>query len=388
MKTLHSRYLMPSALSAVTVFAFAAPAHAFEFKVSGQVDRAAIAADNGEDRDIGFVDNVGSNSRFRFTGAQDLDNGYNIGFAYEIGLNENPSTSFDVNNGGGSEDDFLDNRLANVYVEGDFGRFTFGKLDGAANGSSELNYSGTMYLGGGQGISLYAGGVSFLDDEGRVITNLSAASNHFDGISRQNGVRYDTPSLGGAVLSASLDNGHAYELAARYETAFADGGKAGFVLSHLDTQDQDFDIEPDGTVNDNSPRFQETGGTGSLLLPSGITLTASYKQRDYMAEDRATAENYFGGVGYVLDKHHFEASYMQTNDLAGDGSKGRSYGLAYVYDVIDSVELFASYHHLTLDDASYSYTETDAAGDDINITATGDAQDLDILYVGTRLKFL
>ena len=144
----------------------------------------------------------------------------------------------------------------------------------------------------------------------------------------------------------------------------------------------------DGTVNDNSPRFQETGGTGSLLLPSGITLTASYKQRDYMAEDRATAENYFGGVGYVLDKHHFEASYMQTNDLAGDGSKGRSYGLAYVYDVIDSVELFASYHHLTLDDASYSYTETDAAGDDINITATGDAQDLDILYVGTRLKFL
>ena len=155
MKTLHSRYLMPSALSAVTVFAFAAPAHAFEFKVSGQVDRAAIAADNGEDRDIGFVDNVGSNSRFRFTGAQDLDNGYNIGFAYEIGLNENPSTSFDVNNGGGSEDDFLDNRLANVYVEGDFGRFTFGKLDGAANGSSELNYSGTMYLGGGQAISLY-----------------------------------------------------------------------------------------------------------------------------------------------------------------------------------------------------------------------------------------
>ncbi|MES1926629.1 porin -like protein [Salinisphaera sp. T31B1] len=385
MNSFGPRIVLGSTLSAATLLGFALPAQAIDFKISGQVDRAMIAADNGEDSDIGFVDNVGSNSRFRFTGDQALDNGMTLGFAYEIGLNENTSTSFDVNNGGGDNGDFLDNRLANIYLEGNFGRLTFGKLDGAGNGSSELNYSGAMYLGGGNAASFYHAGISFLDNDGNTITNLSGALNPFDSLSRQNAVRYDTPSIGGAVLSASLDNGHAYELAGRYESDFANGGKFGLVGVYLDSQSQSRDIEPDGTVINDGARFQEAGGSASLLLPSGLNFTGSYKHRNYKNGD-PSADNYYASVGYIIDKHHFELSYNQTNDLLNDGSEASGYGLAYVYNWMKSVELYASYHLYTLDNADF--TNKDDAGNVVSSGSDVDAQDINALYLGTRLKFL
>jgi hypothetical protein len=381
MKNYRVRLVAASSVSVASLLCIALPAQALDFKISGQVDRAMIAADNGEDSDVGFVDNVGSNTRFRFTGDQALDNGMTLGFAYEIGLNENPSTTFDVNNGGGSNGDFLDNRLANIYLEGNFGRLTFGKLDGAGNGSSELNYSGTMYLGGGNGAGLYHGGISFLDDDGNAITNMSGAINSFDSLSRQNAVRYDTPSLGGAVLSASLDNGHAYELAGRYESEFADGGKFGLVGVYVDSQSQSRGIEPNGTVFDDGARFQEAGGSASVLLPSGLNFTGSYKHRSYKNGD-PSADNYFASVGYILnDDHHFELSYDRTTDLFSEGSKGSAYGLSYVYDWMPSVELYASYHLYTLDDATF----VDGDG---SSRENVDGQDINALFLGTRLKFL
>ena len=92
-----SRSVLIAAASTASVFTVAIPAHAFEFKLSGQVDKAMVAADNGEDSDVGFVDNNGSNTRFRFTGSQDLDNGMEVGFNYEIALTNNISTNFDIN---------------------------------------------------------------------------------------------------------------------------------------------------------------------------------------------------------------------------------------------------------------------------------------------------
>lgn len=385
MNSFGSRFVATSAVSVASLLVVAGPAHAFEFKVSGQVDRAMIAADNGEDSDVGFVDNVGSNSRFRFTGDQALDNGMTLGFAYEIGLNENPSSTFDVNNGGGSNGDFLDNRLANIYLEGNFGRLTFGKLDGAANGSSELNYSGNGYLGGGNNVTDYHGGISFLDDDGNTITAMGGAIDSFDALSRQNAVRYDTPSIGGAVLSASLDNGHAYEFAGRYEGEFGDGGKFGLVGVYVDSQSQSRDIEPNGIVNINGARFQETGGSASVLLPGGLNFSGSYKHRNYKNGD-PSADNYFGSVGYILGKNHFELSYVQTNDVLNAGSKARGYGLAYVYDWMKSVELYASYHMYTLDHADF--TNRDSEGNVVSSGSDVDAQDINALFIGTRLKFL
>ena len=385
MRIISVRHALP-AVSIAAAMGLAAPAHAFEFKISGQVDRAITAADNGKNSDIGFVDNSGSNTRFRFTGEQDMDNGLTVGFAYEIGLGENSSATFDVNNGGGDNADFLDNRLANVYITGSFGTFALGKVDGAVNGASEVDYSGTTYLGGGVDFGDYAGGLTFLDNNNNGITQLGLATNSFDALSRQNAIRYDTPTYNGLTLSASLDNGHAYEISPRYEASVGDGGKFGVALDYVDSQSQGRDISPNGVVNATGARFQEYGGSASVLLPTGLNFTGSYKRRRFVDAGIPSASNYFGSVGYILGKHHFALSYDRTNDYLNDGSKGSAYGAAYVYDWTDSIELYGSYHLYTLDDAIGTIQDADG-----NLLSTGNkvnAQDINQLYAGVRLKFL
>lgn len=369
-------------------FVHCGSAAAFDFGVSGQVDRAATIATNGEDEDVGFVDNNGSNSRFRFTGEQAMDNGLKLGFVYEIAINVNSSSTFDINNGGGTEDNVLDNRLANGYIISRFGKLTFGKLDGPANGTSEVNYTGVTGLGGGVDLEDYAAGLTFLDDDGNaIVTNdgqtsrLGLAFNEMDGLSRQNGVRYDTPSFGGVVMSASLDNGHAYELASRYEVTAANGLKFGAAADFLDSESQGREVQPNGVVVAEGDRFQEYGGSASLLFPIGFVLSGSYKHRDYKGEDPIPdADNIYGSVGWVVGKHHVEFGYDQTNDKLSVGSRFRSYGLSYVYDWTESLELYSSYHHYTLSDAQQ--TEGRFAGQ------TVDAQSIDNIYLGFRLKFL
>lgn len=374
MKIANLKYVLPASVLATSALGFAMTAQAMDFKVSGQVDRAAIAANNGEDSDVGFVDNTGSNSRFRFTGDQVMDNGLTLGFTYEMGLGENASSDWDINTTS-SNGDFLDNRVAEVYVKGAFGKFSFGKGDGAANGTSEVDYSGTAFIGGGPDPEDYAGGISFLDDNGNAIATIGDAYNHFDGLSRNNRIRYDTPSFGGAVLSTSVTEGHAYEVAARYETEFG-GSKFGLAADWVDTESRNSDITPDGTRL-SSDRFQEYGGSASLLLASGLNFTGVYKHRKFKGDiaptDSDTADTYFAGIGYIVGKHHFQVNWGRTNDLLNDGSKATQYGAAYVFDWTKSVDLYASYHLFKLDDAG-------AAG--------VDAQKINVIYVGTRVKFL
>ena len=367
-----SRSLLMAAVSTASMLTVAIPVHAFEFKLSGQVDKAIVAADNGEDSDVGFVDNVGSNTRFRFLGSQALDNGMEVGFNYEIGLTNNPSTNFDINTSNTSST-FVDVRKTEVYFSGGLGKVSLGKGDGAANGTSEVDLSGTQYLGGGSA-HYYASGISFLDEDGNVLGTIGgAAYNNFDALSRNNRVRYDTPSFGGVVLSASLDNRKAMETAARYSTEFGDGGAFEVAVDYIDIKDLNAVINQAGQRT-LSGRFEEYGGSASVLLPGGLNFTGMYKNRR-SDEGGPDGETYFGGIGYTLDKHHAQVGWGRSNDLANEGSEGNSYQVAYVYDWRDDIELFSSYRRLTLDNVNVGNSAVDA-------------QDIDYIYIGTRFKFL
>jgi predicted porin len=269
---------------------------------------------------------------------------------------------------------FLDVRKTEVYFSGGLGKVSFGKGDGAANGTSEVDLSGTQYLGGGSA-HYYASGISFLDDDGNPVGTIGgAAYNNFDALSRNNHVRYDSPSFGGVVLSGSIDNGKAVETAARYATEFGDGGKFEAAVDWLDNHDRNADINQAGDRTF-SGRFKEYGGSASVLLPFGLNFTGMYKDRD-SDEGGPDGESYFGGIGYIVNKHHVQLGWGRTNDLANEGSKGNSYQLAYVYKWRSDLELFASYRHLTLDNVE------NEGGDSV------DAQDIDYLFLGTRVKFL
>ena len=377
-----------SSALALVMAGLSSPGHAMEFKVSGQLDRAFTVADNGNETDYASVDNIGSNSRFRFTGNEKMANGMNVGFIYEMSVVQFGSTEFDIgkNSGGGDVD--LDTRKIDIYLEGDFGKVSFGKGDGAGYYANMMDYSGTLYYGGGAWYTLYSSGISFVDDNGNQLYRIGATNSVFNAVGRQERIRYDSPSIGGLVLSTSLDNGNAYELAARYHVDLP-GAKLATGLSWVDTNDLEIATSPtDGQPLTPGSEFREKqvlSASASLLLDGGLNFTVSYgnDKTDAMAnagqanQEGFDATNLFGQVGYLTGAHHFAVNYGETKDLIVEGTKGSQIGLAYVYDWSSAVRLFSSYHLYSLDLPSSVKT---AEG-------WGDANDISQLYAGVRVAF-
>lgn len=377
-----------SSALALVMAGLSSPGHAMEFKVSGQLDRAFTVADNGNETDYASVDNIGSNSRFRFTGNEKMANGMNVGFIYEMSVVQFGSTEFDIgkNSGGGGVD--LDTRKIDIYLEGDFGKVSFGKGDGAGYYANMMDYSGTLYYGGGAWYTLYSSGISFVDDNGNQLYKIGQTNSVFNAVGRQERIRYDSPSIGGLVLSTSLDNGNAYELAARYHVDLP-GAKLATGLSWVDTNDLNIEASPTNgqplTPGSEFKAKQVLSASASLLLDGGLNFTVSYgnDKTDAMAnagqanQEGFDATNLFGQVGYLTGAHHFAVNYGETKDLIVEGTKGSQIGLAYVYDWSSAVRLFSSYHLYSLDLPSSVKT---AEG-------WGDANDISQLYAGIRVAF-
>ena len=377
-----------SSALALVMAGLSSPGHAMEFKVSGQLDRAFTVADNGNETDYASVDNIGSNSRFRFTGNEKMANGMNVGFIYEMSVVQFGSTEFDIGKNSGGGDVNLDTRKIDIYLEGDFGKVSFGKGDGAGYYANMMDYSGTLYYGGGAWYTLYSSGISFVDDNGNQLYRIGATNSVFNAVGRQERIRYDSPSIGGLVLSTSLDNGNAYELAARYHVDLP-GAKLATGLSWVDTNDLEIATSPtDGQPLTPGSEFREKqvlSASASLLLDGGLNFTVSYgnDETDAIAnagqanQEGFDATNLFGQVGYLTGAHHFAVNYGETKDLIVEGTKGSQIGLAYVYDWSSAVRLFSSYHLYSLDLPSSVKT---AEG-------WGDANDISQLYAGVRVAF-
>ena len=108
-------------------------AHA-EGSVSGYVNRAIIIVDQKgyeEDDEVQHVDSNASETRFRFTGSEDLGNGTTAGVQLELGRPSDWRTPH-----------------ANVYLSGAFGKLTVGQGSAAADGMAHADLGGASWLGG------------------------------------------------------------------------------------------------------------------------------------------------------------------------------------------------------------------------------------------------
>lgn len=367
-------------MAVAVLMGVAGAAQAMTFKAYGQVDRALIAADNGTEADVGFVDNSASNTRFGFIGEQQLSVASRLGFKYEVGLNESPSSRWDIHsNGQNAATPFLDVRYAAVYWQGAWGRVSLGKGSSAADGATQVDYSGAHAFGGGNGPQSYFGGISLVSDSGRVLSSFRGAYSSFDG-GRNNRLRYDSPSLAGSVLSTSITEGLGYDLVWRFENSFDGGGKIGFALDWMDSRDNGSQQTVTGNLLTDK-RFQGYGGSMSILLPSGLNASVAFQRRNYKYHIAAPksdgSSNYFASVGYRFERTKLTLGYGITRDKLNDGSKASDTSLNYVYDLTSAIRFYGGLHSIKLKDARVS-----------GVVPKLDSQRLNALIVGTRIKFL
>ncbi len=322
-----------------------------ELKFYGQVNRAILFADNGDEDDVFFVDNDNSSTRFGFIGEYKGD--LTFGAQIELELESNSSSDGDGPDFGDASGTFeLKERILDLYVKGDFGAVYLGQGNSASNGTSEVDLSGTSVVAY-SGVTDLAGSLSFNNSGQRIGQVFS----NFDGLSRTDRLRYDTPTFGGVTLGASVAGNDEYDLSAKWAGEF-NGGKLQLAASYAEPEEDDID--------------SQYSASGSILLNNGFSFTAAYGEQD--RDDSNDPNFYYAKIGYKADlvaagSTAFSLDYYEGEDIGGNNTESTSLGL-FVVQKIDKVglELYGGVRQYEFDSG---------ANDD----------DLDVIALGARLKF-
>ncbi len=344
---------------AIAVLLILPAAQAVDFKISGQINRAVLWGDNGNDTDVKFVDNENSSTRFRFTGSNTFDDVWTVGIVWENQMESNSSldTDIDIGTNGDTADVTFTERKMEFYVKHkQFGTLTLGQGDTASNGTSEVDLSGTDVVNYSS-IEDLAGGFNFRTGDDVIVTSVGGAFSNFDGYSRKDRIRYDTPMFGPVYFSGSYMNGQTWDLAGRLAYEWEGFGKLA-AAAHYTAADTQF-----------AP-YKQYSGSISFLHSSGINLTAAYGGRNDQDGRDEDPYNIYGKLGYKFGKWAFSADYTYSEHVAADDDEAKSIGVAAVWNAWESVQFYGSYRWHSLDREGVD-----------------DIEDLSAVMVGGRVKF-
>ena len=274
--------LFVAALTAVP----AAAAAESSITLSGQVNVAALGGSAVDDLTI--VDNNTSGSRFRILASKGFGNGFSAGLRFELQAQfaqSNDPTEIGLNSGA-ADGTVREVRYADTFIDGIFGKIAIGRGDGAANDTSE-SYGLLNFLGGAEGHLLFDGvGNDFSD---------------VDGLSRQNRIRYDTPSFSGLSGAISFDEQSENELGLRYDQKFDVGtvrARAGITIGDGDQQTVDVSF--------------------AYKFPFGLGFAYSHGSFEDTT-GRTISENDWVQVSYDIGKHWvLSAGYGSENEFEAD----------------------------------------------------------------------
>jgi hypothetical protein len=341
----------------------------------GQVSRTLMFADDGVQSKWFNVDNESSGTRVGVTGSGMAMPGLRAGFRIEFDFQSNESQRVNfgttatpatgpVSNFPAHDEDVggFAERHADAWLEGAWGRVSLGQGDGAANGASESDLSGTG-MANGIGVADLGGG--FAHRTGLAFgPSVGATINQQDFESRYDRAMYTTPTFSG--FRAQVSHGQSGNFDVNEASLWYGGKLGGFgeLAAAVGWSEQ-------GAAAGN--RKDETiGGSISWLHTSGINLTASYTQRtNPTLETTAELESTFMyfKVGYKFGQHAIAVDYAEGEDFVAIDDKAKMYGIGYVWNPIRWLELYAAYK-------IHEFDRPNVAFDDVKIG-----------HVGTRIRF-
>jgi predicted porin len=360
------KFQVAGALVLAGVFAAQGAQAEMKMKVYGQVDRALLYVDDGNETTLFNVDNSNSSTRFGLDAKATMENGLTAGAKFEAEFQSNAST--DVNQIQQKTDATFKERHLDFFLEGGFGKVSIGQGNTASNETSEVDLSGTSVIAYSD-VKQYAGGIIFYDNTKGSIEATPAKPavpaaattpavpataatynpkvkdvfNNLDGLSRDDRVRYDTPSFSGFTASVSYLSQKAWDAALRYSAEFG-GTKVAAAVAYADFADQNTLVK------------SQINGSVSVLMPMGLSLTGAAGQQDL--DDPSRKEDpmfWYAKLGYTAKllfhgSTTFAVDYSASNDMKKDKDEATTYG-AFVVQRLDAynTELFLGYRSHALD---------------------------------------
>ena len=305
-----------------------------DVRLWGQVNRAALFADNGTESEWFHVDNDSMPSRLGMAGdyAPAGSGGWTVGGQMELGVKSD--NSGEVVFGGPDPEFDIDGRKIEAYFRHvKIGSVAVGQGDMASNGTAEEDLSGT-YVAGYSQVRFAAASLVF-----GPATNgptVKSVFNNFDGLHRDDRLRYDTPAWGGFTVSASVAGEDFYDAALRHGKKFGSHQIASAIAyAHK------------------GAGIDQFSGSCSLLLGCGLSVTAALGGQDI--EGDSSPLSYYGKLGYALDLLScggtlLAVDYSRNEEVAQADDLAESYAviLNQRVDPISS-EFYAMVRNYTLD---------------------------------------
>jgi hypothetical protein len=396
--------------------------------ISGQVNRGLLAWDDGIDSDAYIVDNDYSSTRFSFSGKAKMKPGYTAGFAIEIEVQD--AASNDVSQAGferavvntdgetiatiggdegSSEASTLLTRQAYLYIEGDkYGRVGIGQQATASDGIAEINlanFGGKLNADSSfvQNFKVRSKGAGNNESIGAVDGGLRwrNLAGNLDGLSRNDVVRYDSPSIYGFIVSASWGDNDIWDAALRFKKEWNSFRIAAGIAYAYDGSRKDDGsgaiTSSSGVVQFENTDFEQVSGSASVLhIPTGLFLTFAAGERTYDDDGAGTGTgapledaSYWyitGGIEKKFLSYGATTLYAEYGDYEGSfqiskGSLGTTgeaeaskFGIGVV-QAFDSAALELYVH--------YEHWEADVGDADGGI----ETEDMDVVLTGARIKF-
>jgi len=298
-------------------------AQAVKYKLSGQVNRAIVFMDDGEQSGVRNVDVGASSSRIRLRGSEDLGNGMKVGFYWENDMRSTKSSAQRPEMNGDGPDSAVGIRQSNVWFSGNWGRLTVGQTAGAGDGMTEAfgsliagqyrtSYTGGMNWRTSGGRALTAGGGTTANGGASALTESSTFS-AFDMFSRSDLIRYDAPMLGPVQLKASIGNDSQWEVGAFLSTDLG-GGSLAINAGYGESSQRGVD--------------NRWGGSTRFTFSQGTSIGGAYAESE--STGGGTADTWTVSLGHAWGNNSVLANYSESSDVTtnfDDKAWNFSYGL-------------------------------------------------------------
>ena len=362
--------------------------------VSGQVNEAVMAWDDGVETNAYVTTNETARSRFRFLGSAKIDAKWSAGYLLEIGVADNVQNTLSQNV---SSTNNLAIRHSAWYLQHkDLGKVWVGQTSSSTDGITEVNLSNTGHFFGPVTASHNSSTFAFRRPNGTTSGTVGAAFNAGgDGVnpgegSRLNVVKYESPVIAGFIATAAFGEDDVMDVALRYAGEFS-GFKLAAGIGYLQTND--------GTTNQRkcarvggAVDCNELGLSASVMhVATGLFVTGAYGRREdelraatldktddfYMVQ--AGIEQAFFPLGkstlfgsYQVGQNHNGTAVVSGNTITS--AEYTNWGVGFNQNIAAAaMDLYVNYNN-------YSY-DLKAGAVDVPVN------DFQTLVAGARIQF-
>jgi len=339
-------------------------------EVYGQITRAILYADDGNEGEVYNVDNDNSSTRIGLRAKYSPDGKLTIGANLEFEYQVDPSDKVwqDDKNYSGTDADKFEDRIIEAYAQGFFGTVSMGKGSTASDGTTEKDLSGTKIISASK-VHNMAGGIRFFDKTTNTLstTKVSTVFNNLDGYSMQDRIRYDTPLFHGFQLSGSLTTGDD-------DAAGDDATVTDAALTYKGSIGETTVQGAVAYVNYGSTSYYKDliCGSISVLLKSGLNATFAAGTRDKSDSTLDDSSYYYGKLGYKVTIFSvgptaFAVDYGTYTDInrTSNNDDADTFGIFVVQNVTQwKTELYLGYRNYSLNRAGSDF-------EDVNAVMTG-----------------